>query len=171
MGQRTTIILQHVRDCDKETRVFYNRWGIGRIMPANFLNILNSVLSVGSSYYDDYLERLKPNGTSDITNEYEGDRLENLENVDFDAPEIVGNVMRHADNNNGGIFIRLTSEDYAVKKIEFAFMLGCEEDGDYKRFCTPDEWMKKAGFNYCDEDFKAIFYNTLKYFEAIDRSK
>ena len=168
MGQRTTIILQHVKNengkTSKETRVLYNQWGIGRITPANIMTILYSTLSV-NLYCGDSLQGLCPAEMIDITD----GEMDELNKADFDNPEFIGNIMRDAGNNNGGVFIKITSQPFNLQKIEFAFMLGSEEGGDYKTFCTSEEWIKRAGGRYFDDDFRKLWEGTIKYFEAIER--
>ena len=166
MGQRTAIILQHVRyDGAKETRVFFNIWGTGRITPSNVLSVLYGMLSV-DCHSCDYTRSLCPSGLLDITDDYDKNELNAL---DFDDPEKICKALRDADNNNGGVFIRIATSDYGTKRdVSFAFMLGHEEDGDYKSFCTADEWMSKAGPRSCDEKFRKLFHDTLDYFGAVE---
>lgn len=170
MGQRTAIIVQHVDDeiGKKTTRVFFNQWGIGRIMPSNFMGILNATISCTFFRNDNYVNELIPNGCHDITDDYAEDERSMLDSLDFSNPENVGKIVKSACNNNGGIFVRITTEtqlkDYA-KKIEYAYMLGREEGGDYKKFCTEKEWMNKFK-NYIDDDFMKLYDDTIRYFGA-----
>lgn len=176
MGQRTAIILQHVNNYEakygkrsaKETRVFYHQWGIGRILPSQLISILNGTLST-SSYSSSFAMCIKPQGCLDITKEYD-DLKGVLDSVSFDKPELVGEILKNASNNNGGLFVRVTTnEEGELESIEYAYMLGHEEDGDYKHFCTEDEWMKKNGEKYITEDFKTIYDKTIAYFGAKQR--
>jgi hypothetical protein len=166
MGQRTAIILQHAKeDGTKETRVFYNQWGTGRITPSNVLSILYGILSVGYLSSAN-MKNLCPSGMLDDTDDHDQNGLNTL---DFSTPEKIGKVLRDESNNNGGVFIRVTSENYGTcYKTKFAFMLGHEEGGDYKSFCTSDEWMSKAGARSCDEEFRKLFNDTLDYFGAVE---
>jgi len=172
MGQRTAIILQHVNNCkwaasnEKiNTRVFYHQWGVGRILPSQLVSILNGTLST-SGYDGKFAENLKPQGCLDITSEYEIDALNSL---DFTKPQLVGDMIKKADNNNGGIFVRITTDKYGkVSCIEYAYMLGSEEGGKYKKFCTSKQWFEKCGGEYVDEDFKELYNKTISYFGAVD---
>lgn len=164
MGQRTCIIVQKHERTNKgtniETRVFYELWGIGRIMPSELMGILLGTIgrNVAKS---GFLQELRPCDTDDITDCYEIDELNAL---DFNAPEVIGEVIRNdGDNNNGGIFIRFTIRDYEMKSIEYAYMLGREEKGDYKSFCSEKEWMDKAGGPVVDHNFKTLYRQTISY--------
>ena len=180
MGQRTAIIVQHVNNFkyadikDRlKTRVFYHSWGIGRILPSHLLAVVNGTLSV-SMYQEGSIDQLKPQGTSDITDNYDPVEQALFDELDFDHPDYVGDIIKAADNNNGGVFVRITTNEAGDNdKIEFAFMLGYEEDGDYKTFCTAMEWMDKVDpeKRFCNEDFTEMFFRTLLYHKAIDRSK
>lgn len=176
MGQRTAIILQHVNKYAAKwnkknvvnTRVFYCQWGIGRILPSQLVAILNGTLSA-NIYSSDAVEVLKPQGTTDITNldNYRKSDLALLDKLDFENPEHVGCIISNACNNNGGIFVRLTTDEGGdLSGVEYAYMLGSEEGGDYKSFCTEEEWMAKAGYKYIDKAFRKIYGATLKYFGA-----
>ncbi len=180
MGQRTAIILQHVNNWrfadkneQKQTRVFYHQWGIGRILPSHLMAIVNGLLSV--SYTDsDTVKKLQPQGTLDITDDcYDPVEQALFDELDFDHPEYVGEIIQQADNNNGGAFVRITTDKDGNNLIEFAFMLGSEEGGDYKHFCTLWEWMDKVDPNKrcCDQVFRDLLFNTLTYHKAFDRSK
>ncbi len=173
MGQRTAIILQHENKYEYAkqrvtTRVFYHQWGIGRIMPSQFISILNGTLSTDACW-DNFAERLKPQGCQDITDEYR-EAMGVLNSLNFNDPINVGQVLQAANNNNGGIFIRLTTDEYGgVEAVEYAYMLGDEEGGDYRHFCTAAEWMQKAGGHYIDNSFMAYYLQVLAYFEAVER--
>lgn len=173
MGQRTAIILQHVRiengNRDINTSVFYCQWGTGRIMPTQLLSICNGTILV-SAYSEDFAKEVKPSNCIDITEEY----TEDLNGLDFDKPEEVGRIIEGGNkwNNNGGIFIRITREGcFTTAKIEYAYMLGYEENGDYKRFCTDAEWMAKAGPEDRDSEFMDYYKRALKYFNAEEKCK
>ena len=176
MGQRTAIVLQHVnqypvkwgRKEEKTTRVFYHQWGIGRVLPSQLLSILNGTLSTSPTA--DYFSKYScPTGCLDITTEY--GRRKILDKVDFDSPEVVGEIISNADNNNGGIFIRVTETEERETIIEYAYMLGGEtEGGNYKEFCTFEEWCNENyGKEYIDKKFLKIYKDTLKYFGAIEK--
>lgn len=164
MGQRTTIIVQHVDDenGEKTTSVFYNQWGIGRIMPSNFMSILNA--TIGCMFYRKGKE-LIPQGCTDITEEYDNKIRNTINSLDFSRPGKVGLIVELAGNNNGAIFVRITAKGSHVKSIEYAYMLGREEGGDYKKFCTEKEWMNKFK-NYIDDDFLKLYDDTTRYFGA-----
>lgn len=176
MGQRTAIILQ-VRNknvakymkCDGvETRVFYHSWGIGRVMPSQLLAIINGLLSVHRDNQN-VAKALKPQGCTDITDDY-SEQMGVLNSINFDRPALVGEILQSADNNNGGLFVRVSIDERAnVGAIEYAYMLGYEEDGDYKRFCSSEEWFAKAGFGYIDDGFVEIYEKTLRYHNAVER--
>lgn len=176
MGQRTAIILQ-VRnkymakyDKNKEfsTRVFHCGWGIGRIMPSQLISILNGLLSITIDSAD-MAKWLKPQGCADFT-DYFSEQMGVLNSINFDNPTLFGEILQSADNNNGGLFVRITvDENVCIEAIEYAYMLGYEEDGDYKNFCTSDEWFAKAGGEYLDNDFLEIYEKTLRYHNAVER--
>ena len=176
MGQRTAIVLQHInkypvkwgRKEEKTTRVFYHQWGIGRVLPSQLLSILNGTLST-SPTADYFIKFIMPTGCMDITENYA--RQKALDKVDFDKPKVVGKIIAEASNNNGGIFVRITgTEDYKTI-IEYAYMLGGEnEGGNYKEFCTFEEWCNENyGKEYIDKKFLKIYKDTLKYFGAIEK--
>lgn len=164
MGQRTCIIVQKyeiTEDGTKiTTKVFHEMWGVGRITPRELMTILLSTAG-HSAVNSDFLEATQPGTMADCTDKFSDSRLNAL---DFTDPVAIGEIMREADNNNGGIFVRFTTDRFDVKGIEYAYMLGYEEDGDYKSFCSEDEWMGK--FHYIDERFKELYHNTLDYFGA-----
>ena len=168
MGQRTNIILQHINKEEKKTttRVFYCQWGIGRILPSQLVSILNATLTC-SSYWSDFAAQLKPQGTLDVTDEWYTEKAEKalLESLDFSKPEDVGRVMKDG-NNNGGIFVRIQTGKFGKEtEIEYAYMLGCEEDGNYKSFCTAEKWMSHHP-RYIDDGFKDYYKRTLDYYGA-----
>ena len=178
MGQRTAIILQHVnkyaakydKKNENNTRVFYHQWGIGRILPSQLLAILNGTISAGS-YRTNFAECMKPQGCIDITEDYDESDRRKMAAITFDTPKKAGEIIKGADNNNGGIFIRITTnEDGDTEAIEYAYMLGYEEGGKYTKFCTAEEWMNKTGFEYIDNGFKAYYYQVLTYFKAEERA-
>lgn len=145
--------------------MFYHQWGIGRILPSQLVSVLNGTLSA-SEWRPDYVKSLKPQGTIDITDGYDPQELEAL---DFDKPAAVGEVMRSADNNNGGVFVKITTSGEIGRNydsIEYAYMLGCEDGGIYKEFCSTGKWLEKNGGPYVDDEFKAYYNQVLEYFEA-----
>ncbi len=165
MGQRTAIIVQKHDKTRKNkteisTRVFHDQWGIGRIMPSELMGILLGMIGRDVSR-PGFIEELKPCGARDVTECYE---MEELNMLDFSTPDIIGEVISDDGyNNNGGIFIRFTIEDYEMKSIEYAYMLGREEKGDYKSFCSEKEWMNNAGGPPVDNDFKALYRRVVCY--------
>lgn len=174
MGQRTNIILQ-VRFNDKawnkttnETRVFYCQWGIGRILPKNVMSILHNVQSA-DILVEGAAKRLCPSGLSDTTDEWEL-KQDDLNALGFDNPKAVGEVMQMG-NNNGGIFLRISQEldeeFHRHTTVEYAFMLGYEEGGKYKKFCTKEQFLKKQD-QYIDDNFLKMLNITLDYYEAKD---
>lgn len=171
MGQRTAIILQHLDKREKtDTRVFYCGWGIGRIMPSQFMGILYGTLTA-RPYSNDYLDMLKPIGTFDITEDYSEENRKAMNDLDFCDPEAIGNML--PDNNNGGIFVRITTdEQWEVESIQYAYMLGYEtkskkHDRPYKKFCSEQEWMEEnGGEKYIDKRFLDLYKKTIMYFEA-----
>lgn len=171
MGQRTAMVVQHHNEQTNttNTRVFYCQWGNGRIMPSQFASLLNGTLST-SPYDKDYLERLKPQGVCDITQEF-SDVIGVLNSLTFDMVESFGQILKHADNNNGGIFVRITTDNYYVKDITYAYMLGYEEGGDYREFCKEATWLRKAGGKFVDKGFKAYYKAITKYFCAREYKK
>lgn len=168
MGQRTAIILQVCRKEENktETAVFYEQWGIGRIMPMELMSILNATIT--TSYYTrNYARALRPNGTIDIT-----DDLGELPQMDFAHPENIGKVLRDCDNNNGGVFVRITTDGACgIGEVEFAYMLGYEEGGQYDKFCTFEEWAQKAGGRCINEEFRNYYNTCLSYFGAVEMAK
>lgn len=175
MGQRTAIIVQHMNKSNKkygkdimETRVFYSQWGIGRILPSQLVSILNGLVSVDVRWSS--LKNLKPQGCLDITDEYDKSDMALFCELNFDNPEDIGNVLELADNNNGGIFLRIvTDEEGKRESLEYAYMLGYEEGGDYKHFCSEETWFKKVGKGYIDDDFRNIYNSVIKYHNAVQR--
>lgn len=170
MGQRTVIIVQHddKKENKRQTRAFYHQWGIGRILPSQLVSVLNGTLST-SEWRPDYLQKLQPQGTMDITENYE---TEELNALDFDNPQAVGEAIKAADNNNGGLFVRITTSGqigHAFDSIEYAYMCGGDTGDKYKGFCSTEEWFKKNGYEYIDDDFKAYYNQVVAYFEAKDR--
>jgi len=179
MGQRTAIILQ-VRNKytakynvnkGTETRVFYHQCGIGRVLPSQLISILNGTLSV-PYYRDGVAKQLRPQGCSDITDDFNDKERSELDTLTFDTPQKVGEYLNKCDNNNGGLFVRITINEKCEKEsIEYAYILGYEEGGDYSRFCSGREWMEKTGFGSIDAGFMTIYENTLQYFGAHERYK
>lgn len=173
MGQRTTIILQHIIRKEGElssdavdTRVFYEQWGIGRITPTELMTIVQSTITGRPGRYG-YAELSKPVGMYDNTPDYDTTRLNSL---DFTRPEDVGRVMLEEGNNNGGVFVRIVNDRYGhVESIEYAYMKGSEEGGDYTQWCTEDEWMK-AFDRYCDFNFYKMYRQVMGYFGAKEYS-
>ena len=172
MGQRTAIVLQHVnrypvkfgRKEERTTKVFYHQWGIGRVLPSQLLNILIGTISTDPT--EPYFPTLiTPPGCVSITSQYKRRKI--LDEVDFDKPEVVGKIICDADNNNGGIFVRITAtEDYETI-IEYAYMNGGDHGGEYDKFCTFEEWCAdNFGEKFISKDFLEIYNNTLKYFNA-----
>ncbi|MBR1447584.1 MAG: hypothetical protein IJ588_02410 [Prevotella sp.] len=175
MGQRTNIILQVKYRDEKwnetieETRIFHCQWGIGRILPKNVMSILHNMQS-SDLYRKGAAARLCPGGLWDATDEWEM-KQDELNALSFDDPSKVGEVM-HAANNNGGIFLRLTETCNSKKlerttTVEYAFMLGYEEGGNYKKFVSKDKFLEKQS-RYIDEDFRKMLDMTLDYYEAQD---
>ena len=149
MGQRTAIILQHVNyfkyannDERKQTRVFYHGWGIGRILPSQLMAIANGMLSISTSN-SDAIDELKPQGTQDITNNYDPVEQALFDELDFNHPEYVGDILKRADNNNGGIFVRITTDVEGKDLLEYAFMLGYEEEATTSTFAPVGSGWKK----------------------------
>ena len=178
MGQRTTIILQYVNKYEGKfdrtkkynTRVFYHQWGIGRVLPSQLMAILNDTLLV-SKYREDFAEQLKPAGCIDLTDEF-SEVKGMLDSVTFDRPELAGDILKECGNNNGGIFVRITVDEHGdTEAIEYAYMLGDEEGGDYRAFCTADEWIKKTGYKYVDKKWRKVYDATVNYFGAVERCK
>lgn len=172
MGQRTAIVLQHInkypvkwgRQEERTTRVFYHQWGIGRVLPSQLLSILNGTLST-SPASSLFAKQTVPTGCRDITSEYSQQKI--LDKVDFDKPQIVGKIICNADNNNGGIFVRVTETENDETIIEYAYMNGGDHGGKYDKFCTFEEWCAdNYGNEYIDKAFLKIYNNTLKYFNA-----
>lgn len=171
MGQRTAIIVQHYdKEANKKnTRVFYHQWGIGRILPSQLISVLNATLSTSASN-EDFLERLQPQGTRDMT-AYVRDLFDHCE-LNFDTPDRIGEVLQSVDNNNGGIFVRITTnKTRGIDDIEYAYMLGYDDGGNYRNFCTEEEWFEKDGYGYIFQPFKDYYYAAIHYFGAEQRNK
>lgn len=174
MGQRTAIILQVDRklandnETKRDTQVFYHQWGYGRVLPSQLLSMLYATMSISMAYNEESAELVKPQGCANITQEYEEATLNAL---DFTKPQEVGEMLQKADNNNGGVFVRITSsmnEAYEeTNKVEYAFMLGSDDGGEYNEFVCADDWLNTFG-DYIDDTFRDIFYQTLEYFDAMD---
>lgn len=178
MGQRTAIILQHVNKYaakwgnskEVNTRVFYHQWGIGRVLPSQLLAILNGSLSA-SDTREDFAREIKPQGCIDITNDFTEEERNKMDSITFDTPEAAGDIIRQWDNN-GGLFVRIiTSESGETLPVEYAYMLGAEEGGNYRRFCTGSEWMDKAGGRFADKDWRKIYDAVVNYHGAIERAR
>ena len=169
MGQRTAIVLKYKsKNGENHTRVFYHQWGIGRITPCHIMSIMYATMSA-NSYSKDFPSCLKPAGMYDNTECFEGEEKELLEKASFETPEIVGNIIKNIDNNNGGAYLEITEgSEIGELHFRYAFMLGYEEGGDYKSFVTAKEWMKKTGETFVDEDFLKLFDDTMNYFDAKD---
>lgn len=174
MGQRVAIVLQHINKYptkfgnpeQTETRVFYNSWGIGRILPSLFLSILNGMFAV-TPRERKFAELIKPQGCADITGEFDPSIFEL---VGFDDPEAVGHIIEESCNNNGGLFVRITESKDCETTIEFAYMLGSDNDGNYDKFCTFNEWKEKNGKDYIDHGFIEYYYHAITYFGAIEKT-
>lgn len=174
MGQRVAIVFQHVNNYLKkegdpekvETRVFYHHWGIGRILPTLLVEILNGSMT-GNPERDNFADDIRPNGCADITSQYGG---KYFDLVGFDDPEAVGRIIKEADNNNGGLYVRVTENKEGKTIVEYAYMLGREEGGNYDRFCTFNEWKEKAGLPYTDRSFLEYYYHAITYFGAIEKA-
>lgn len=172
MGQRTTIILQHVIKSNGleqdvvNTRVFYEQWGIGRITPAQMMEILLGII-IERPHIKDFTERVRPQGMIDNTADYDKERLDEL---DFDRPEEVGRIMMEEFNNNGGVFVRITVDCGEVASIEYAYMKGGEDGGDYLRWCKEEEWFDTFG-KYVDYRFYRMYRQVMGYFGAQEHCK
>ena len=178
MGQRTAIVLKvdykneyTTGEKQTSTAVFYHQWGIGRILLSQVAMILNGIVSTHMDWKD-AAHRLKPAGTDDVFDEESEKEKKMLSAVSFDDPESVGKVLRYNDNNNGGCFIHIeyiyTKKHEEQIDVKYAFMLGREEDGDYKSFCSKQTFVEKVGMGYVDEKFLKILDSTLEYWEAKD---
>lgn len=175
MGQRTTIILKYEHKDAKypeqnftAVKVYYHQWGIGRGVPTQIMAILNN--HICNSIYDEGgLKYLQPQGTYDMTPELLKDKECEplLQQVGFDHPEIIGQVMGRCGNNNGGAYIHIVrrwdkKDRDETFNIKYAFMVGKNR----KHFCTKRKWLKEEGGEYVDEDFRKLFDDTLKYWGA-----
>ena len=179
MGQRTAIVLIYERDvCSLglsfcTTRVFYNQWGIGRVMPASVMQILNG-LACDLPGTARRVEGLCPTWSIDDTdNKCYSQNPIILERVGFDSPESFGTILRDFEsNNNGGVLIHVKvkyDENFKVDvSIRYAFMLGYEEGGDYKSFCSKETYLEEVGGRFVDEKFRKMFDATLAYWDAED---
>lgn len=168
MGQRTAIIVQLVSEQQKrhETRVYHDSWGYGRITPANAMGVMLGTIGLSISC-SDFLDCLVPMGVTDVTGQF-AEQMGVLNSISFERPELAGEIMQAAGNNNGGVLIRITEVEHWRKKIEYAFMLGYEEGGDYKRWCSFGEWCKAFPEN-CEPSFRAVFRKVAGYLGAEDR--
>lgn len=176
MGQQVIIVLQRVDHSahklvlhgkEKETRIFYNGWGFGRILPAMLLQILHATMcgATEKSWTADAM----PTGCMDLTEDYAA-QMAALDMLDFDKPKAFGEILKNEGNNNGGIFVRVTlGKDYE-RKIEYAYMLGEEEGGDYTVFCPESVWLGNFP-DYIDEAFRAVYEGTVKYYGAVQRNE
>lgn len=173
MGQRTAIVLQHInkypckwgRQEERKTRIFYHQWGIGRVLPSQLLSILYGTLSTSpaTSYFARYSV---PTGCRDITDEYDGQEI--LNEVDFNNPKAVGEIIKRADNNNGGLFVRITETEDNKTVIEYAYMSA----KDYTTYCTFEQWCAdNYGKEYIDKAFLKIYTSTLEYFNAKEQKQ
>lgn len=176
MGQRTTIILKYEHKDAKyphrsftEVKVYYHQWGIGRGVPSQMMAILNN--HICNRIYDkEGLKYLQPQGTLDETPDLLQDReyAAWLEQVGFDKPEIIGQIMLACGNNNGGVYMHIVrtwdEERDESFDIKYAFMIG----DDREHFCTKEKWIEEEGMGYVDKKFRKLFEDTLKYWGARD---
>jgi len=168
MGQRTTIIVQLKSEHQKrvETRVYHDQWGYGRIAPAKAMGVMLGTvgLSIGCS---DFMDCVVPMGVSDVTKEF-AEQMGVLNSIGFDRPELAGEIMQAAGNNNGGVLIRISEVEHWQKHIEYAFMLGHEEGGDYRRWCSFEQWCM-AFPECCEASFRPVWYAVTGYLGAEDK--
>lgn len=184
MGQRTQIILQRVnKQGEKSTQVYFMQWGIGRMMFLHLISLAQADFfrkSWGESadfFKAMQLNHLEDTELLDLNEHYGGEDLtkirELLDNCDFDNPKEGAGVVfgKEFANNNGGVFVRATEYENEIKmsktRLEYAFMLGYEEGGEYDRWCSADEYA--ASNRHCDEQFMAGFHGLMNHFGAIDK--
>lgn len=174
MGQRTAIVLKIVQNIPQsvglttkeEVRVFYHRWGIGRVLPSQLLSLVLGTLSV-QDYITSFGKYFLPTGCLDITDDF---NKEDFSDIGFHNPAGIGKLIKGADNNNGGLYVEITESAEHNITIEYNYMLGGSENDGYKKFCTFEEWRNKNyGEKYIDKNFLRIYHKTLRYFGAKER--
>ena len=166
MGQRTGTLVSYIDDKgQKHNKVYYNQWGIGRVQ-------LNAIM--GGFLSQIGKEGLDLAGLNHMSLEMAED---NISEMDFTDIEQVAHILRQMDNNNGGVVI-FFDEREKNGNGKIGFVLGYEEcehydeekqefiedEKPFSRFVPFDEWAKKVGNPFVDEDYKAMFRAFCKHF-------
>ena len=180
MGQRTQMIIQRVNNKGmKRTDIWHLQWGYGRQMYLRLMALLiqdyfKDTFQEGYDFLDNSKEVAKMTHAEDMSDEFGDEEKRILNELDFADARKVGEVFSSmCDNNNGGVFIRITENetDYRESKIEFAFMQGRESGGRYDKFITLEKYGKVEGENYADKEFIAMFKSFVTYFDMKDMAK
>ena len=160
MGQRTHLVIVADDQVKNKQRVsiFYNHWGIGRIMPMSLMTLIPQVKWGYDTYTGkDFLEysslnylhlgysfERKLNYTNGVrvTKNKEDNAPKNFE--DWKYAMKAGEYMRNFNNNNGCLFVFITHSknadyDYSTK-IEIAWMIGSED-------AYRPEWKSEDGYS------------------------
>lgn len=163
MGQRTQILLQSIdRNGTVSCRAYHFQWGYGRIMFQQFIELYTTVhrrVASGS-----------PTSFHDVVALTDGyDITDSLSSSVFNPEDIddVASVFACFDNNNGGMVIQVTEHTDAPVSFRIGLLLGPEEtDGSdetpFSRFVTPEEYMDRAGYGYCDSEFRDKFASFMR---------
>ena len=178
MGQRTCMIVRQriYNKYDKKwstnTYVFHEQWGIGKCLPTDCLALFldayrkngldlistneenNSAVAYGKAWNDTgyYLD------ASDLGKAW-------LNEYDFrDITKIKEFIDKYHDNNNGGVYVEITTPDYENSRINYAFFSGDEEEKKGK-YCdkglTYKQWMNNWK-EYKVKDFDTVWNATCK---------
>lgn len=158
MGQRTHFVIVAEDKINNRARVsiYYNHWGIGRIMPSTLMTVTPNIQwgyekwcnnrSVLDYAVIDYkhlgyvLERTLnyTNGTRITKSKSAPKKFE-----DWKISNIAGEYMRNFDNNNGCLFLFITyykdANDDFKTDYEIAWMIGSED-------AYRPEWKSADGF-------------------------
>ena len=146
MGQRTHFVVVAEDKITNKARVsiYYNLWGIGRIMPCTLMTIIPQIKWGYDKYFCKHpfldfttieSERLGYSLESTI-NYKEGTRSTPIKNApknfsDWKDSKIAGEYMRGFDNNNGCLFLFIThyngSDEREYTDYELAWMIGSED--------------------------------------------
>lgn len=157
MGQRTHFVIVADDKANNRQRVsiYYNHWGIGRIMPSTLMTVIPNIKwgfdkHRGHNFLDFSTIDYKRLGYSleRTINYTDGKRITPVKDApkefsDWMISEKAGDYMRNFDNNNGCLFVFITHSKIAGyeynTKFEIAWMIGSED-------AYRPEWKSEDGF-------------------------
>ena len=157
MGQRTHFVIVAEDKINNRARVsiYYNHWGIGRIMPSALMTIIPNVQwgferYCGDKFVDFAMIDYKRLGYTleRVINYTNGKRVTPIKEApkdfsDWFVSEKAGEYMRDFDNNNGCLFLFVTNykdtNDDFKTNYEIAWMIGSED-------VYRPEWKSADGF-------------------------